>query len=218
MTVPPCSPLSLVTLLRQPVTDSDGHRMGMLSDLIVRLGHGDYPLVTGLVVAAGDSWSLAAADDLVTLEPWQLQLAAPPGLREFRRREGEVLLAEHVLGHRLIDVARGAFVKAYDIRLSPVPGGWAATGLDVHRLRWLSPGPHHAAHSPRDWRDFDPLIGHADSAPSRTATSRIHHLKPARIAGIIEDATRGEQAELLGLLHGRPELEADVFEALDRPV
>jgi hypothetical protein len=139
-------------------------------------------------------------------------------LGEFRRREGEVLLSEDVLGHRLIDVARGAFGKAYDVRLSPVPGGWAATGLDVHRLRWLSHGSHHAAHSPRDWRDFDPLIGHADSAPERTATSRIHHMKPVRIADIIEEATRGEQAELIALLHGRPELEADVFEALNKPV
>jgi hypothetical protein len=88
----------------------------------------------------------------------------------------------------------------------------------VHRLRWLSPGPHHAAHAPRDWNDFDPLIGHAGSARTRTATSRILHLKPAQIADIIEESVRGEQAELLARLGQLPELEADVFEEFDRPV
>ncbi|MDA8439912.1 MAG: CBS domain-containing protein [Propionibacterium sp.] len=136
-------------------------------------------------------------------------------MREFERREGEVLLREDVLGHRLIDLSRVALVKAYDVQLTPVPDGWAVTGLDVHRRRWLGLGPRHAAHPPRDWLDFEPLIGHAESARARRAGGRLPELKPAQIADIIEDATDEEQDELLAQVHQDPDLEADVFEELD---
>jgi Mg/Co/Ni transporter MgtE len=136
-------------------------------------------------------------------------------VREFRRREGEVLLREDVLGHRLIDLSRVAFVKAYDVQLTQVLDGWAVTGLDVHRRRWLGLGPRHAVHPPRDWMDFEPLIGHAESARVRSATGRLPELKPAQIADIIEEATDDEQDDLLAQVHADPELEADVFEELD---
>ena len=216
MTAAQAASLSLSALLRQPVTDSDGHRMGTLADLIVRLRRDDYPLVTGLVVAVGGTRVFVSAADLAALAPDRVQLAASSlDLGEFRRREGEVLLSEDVLGHRLIDVSRVAFVKAYDVQLSPVLDGWAATGLDVHRRRWLSLGPRHSAHPPRDWKDFEPLIGHAESAQVRMASGRIPELKAAQIADIIEEATEHEQDELLAQVHENPELEADVFEELD---
>lgn len=215
-TAAPTATQSLSTLLRQPVADSDGHRMGNLADLIVRLRHGDYPLVTGLVVAVGNTRVFVAAADLAALEPGRVQLAVSAGdVGEFRRRDGEVLLSEDVLGHRLIDVSRAAFVKAYDVHLTPVLDGWAATGLDVHRRRWLSLGSRHAVHPQRDWKDFEPLIGHAGSAQVRAVTGRIPALKPAQIADIIEEATGNEQNELLAQVHEDPELEADVFEELD---
>ncbi|MDQ4491685.1 CBS domain-containing protein [Sinomonas sp. ASV486] len=208
--------LSLSALLRQPVTDSDGRRMGALADLIVHLRHDGYPRVTGLVLAVGSARVFVSAADLAALAPERVQLAVSSvDVREFRRREGEVLLSEDVLGHRLIDLSRVAFVKAYDVQLTQVLDGWAATGLDVHRRRWLSLGPRHAAHPPRDWKDFEPLIGHAESAQVRAVTGRIPELKPAQIADIIEEATGDEQNELLAQVHEDPELEADVFEELD---
>ncbi|WP_369045524.1 magnesium transporter MgtE N-terminal domain-containing protein [Sinomonas sp. P10A9] len=208
--------LSLSALLRQPVTDSDGRRMGALADLIVHLRHDGYPRVTGLVLAVGSARVFVSAADLAALAPERVQLAVSSvDVREFRRREGEVLLSEDVLGHRLIDLSRVAFVKAYDVQLTQVLDGWAATGLDVHRRRWLSLGPRHAAHPPRDWKDFEPLIGHAESAQVRAVTGRIPELKPAQIADIIEEATGDEQDELLAQVHEDPELEADVFEELD---
>lgn len=208
--------LSLSVLLRQPVTDSEGHRMGGLADLIVRLRRDDYPLVTGLVVAVGNTRIFVSAADLAALTPERIQLAVSTvDVREFRRREGEVLLREDVLGHRLIDLSRVAFVKAYDVQLTQVLDGWAVTGLDVHRRRWLGLGPRHAVHPPRDWMDFEPLIGHAESARVRSATGRVPELKPAQIADIIEEATDVEQDDLLAQVHADPELEADVFEELD---
>ncbi|BCT78286.1 hypothetical protein SCMU_41280 [Sinomonas cyclohexanicum] len=216
MTVAPQN-LSLSAVLRHPVTDSDGHRMGALADVIVRLRDSDYPLVTGLVMAVGATRTFVSSADLASLTPERVEVSrSTVDVREFARREGEVLLSEDVLGHRLIDLSRIAFVKAYDVQLSEVLDGWAATGLDVHRRRWLGLGPRHAAHPARDWLEFEPLIGHRGSARVRQASGRIHGLKPAQIADIIEDANGHEQAELLDQVHRDPELEADVFEELDQ--
>ncbi|MFS0718940.1 CBS domain-containing protein [Arthrobacter sp. 1P04PC] len=209
--------LSLSTILRRPVTDSDGHRTGTLSDVIVRLREDEYPLVTGLVVAVGGTRVFVSAADLAALTPERVvRGSASMDVGEFTRREGEVLLSEEVLGHRLIDLYRVTFVKAYDVQLTRVPDGWAATGVDVHRRRWLGLGPRHAVHPARDWREFEPLIGHTDSARVRRSTGRIPELKPAQIADIIEEATENEQHELLAQVHENPELEADVFEELDQ--
>ena len=46
---------------------------------------------------------------------------------------------------------------------------------------------------------------------------RAHpRLKPAQIADLLEDASKEEETEILGLVHADPELEADVFEELDQ--
>ncbi|WP_415856731.1 magnesium transporter MgtE N-terminal domain-containing protein [Sinomonas sp. G460-2] len=208
--------LSLSTILRHPVTDSEGLRMGTLADVIIRLRENNYPLVTGLVVAVGGARVFVSAADLAALTPERVDLGSTSvNLGEFTRREGEVLLSEDVLGHRLIDLSRVAFVKAYDVKLTQVLDGWTVTGLDVHRRRWLGLGPRHAAHDVRDWQDFEPLIGHSESARVRHASARLPELKPAQIADIIEEANENEQDELLAQVHSDPELEADVFEELD---
>ncbi|WP_336854082.1 magnesium transporter MgtE N-terminal domain-containing protein [Sinomonas albida] len=208
--------LSLSTILRHPVTDSEGLRMGTLADVIIRLRPDDYPLVTGLVVAVGGAHVFVSAADLAALTPERVELGnTSVNLGEFHRREGEVLLSNDVLGHRLIDLARITFVKAYDVQLTQVLDGWAVTGIDVHRRRWLGLGTRHSGHQTRDWLDFEPLIGHAESARVRQATGRLPELKPAQIADIIEEANDNEQDELLAQVHADPELEADVFEELD---
>ena len=67
----------------------------------------------------------------------------------------------------------------------------------------------------RDWKAFEPLIGHTGSALLRGPFGRIRRLKPAQIADLLEDASKEEQTEILGQVHEDPELEADVFEELD---
>lgn len=216
----PAAPLPLSTILRQPVTRRDGHSAGILADVVVRLRGGDYPLMTGIVVTVGGTRAFAPASDLTALAAGRVRLAASPvDLHEFHRREDEVLLSEDVMGHRLIDVTVGAIVRAYDVCLAPdADGGWRTVGLDVHRRRRLADVARHAEHAPRDWKDFDPLIGHAGTAKARTASSRLHRLKAWRIADMLDQAARHEHLELLGVLQGHSELEAEVFDQLDRPV
>ncbi len=212
--------LRLSELLRRPVTDKHGGSLGRLSDVIVRLRGADFPVVTGLVVTVGGRALFVPIEQVAVLDSTELRLtSAKLDLRQFERREGEVLLRADVLGHRLLDVESAHLIRAADLELAPGAGEWVVTGVDSHRrprrlLGALAPasGREHAF---REWAKFEPLIGHTGSALSRHAFGRIRRLKPAQIADLLEDASRDEETEILGQVHADPELEADVFEELD---
>ncbi|WP_427174602.1 magnesium transporter MgtE N-terminal domain-containing protein [Arthrobacter sp. 92] len=208
--------IRLSALLRRPVLDTKGNQIGTLADAIVRLQEGGYPRLTGLVLAVGSNRVFAPLEKLSGIEPGGIRLhTATLDLRPFTRREGEVLLKEDVLGHRLIDTEHTVMVKAYDIELNGTATGWTLTGLDVHKPRWFAINRRHEAHPFLDWNRFLPLIGHEASSKARSLSARFRQLKPAQIADLIEDSSEKEQDELLARVHSDPELEADVFEELD---
>jgi CBS domain-containing protein len=213
------STLHLSELLRRPITDRGGESIGRLSDVIVRLRGADNPLVTGLVATVGGRELYVPIEQASSLSSDEVKLtSAKLDLRQFERREGEVLLRADVLGHRLIDVESAQLIKAGDLELARRGEDWVVAGVDTHRQsRWLL-RPRHAEpgeHSFREWAKFEPLIGHTGSALLRGPFGRIRRLKPAQIADLIENASKEEETEILGQVHADPELEADVFEELD---
>jgi len=212
------STLHLSELLRRPITDRGGESIGRLSDVIVRLGGADNPLVTGLVAAVGGRELYVPIEQASSLSSDEVKLtSAKLDLRQFERREGEVLLRADVLGHRLIDVESAQLIKAGDLELVRRGEDWVVAGVDTHRQsRWLrSRHAEPGEHSFREWAKFEPLIGHTGSALLRGPFGRIRRLKPAQIADLIESASKEEETEILGQVHADPELEADVFEELD---
>jgi CBS domain-containing protein/sporulation protein YlmC with PRC-barrel domain len=218
--------LRLSELLKRPVVDNGGQSLGRLSDVIVRLRGSDYPLVTGIVVAIGGGREVfVPVEQVASFEGDVLKLTtAKLDLRQFERREGEVLLSADVLGHRLIDVENAKLVRAADLQLYRDGSEWVLSGVDTrHRPRrlfgLLGPDPKagHTDAGPafRDWHDFESLIGHEGTALARGPFARVRRLKPAQIADLLEDASKSEETEILGRVHDDPELEADVFEELD---
>jgi CBS domain-containing protein len=209
--------LHLSKLLRRPLTDRGGESIGRLSDVIVRLRGADNPLVTGLVATVGGRELYVPIDQVSSLSGEEVKLtSAKLDLRQFERREGEVLLRADVLGHRLIDVESAHLIKAGDLALQQRGRDWVVAGVDTHRQsRWPFGSREHGEHTFREWNRFEPLIGHTGSALLRGPFARIRRLKPAQIADLIEDASKEEETEILGQVHADPELEADVFEELD---
>ncbi|WP_369393150.1 CBS domain-containing protein [Streptomyces sp. CG1] len=208
----------LAQLLRTPVVGGDGEVVGRLADVIVRLRGRDYPLVTGLVVRVGGREVFLPAEQVADLDAERITLASPRvDLRHFERREGEVLLRADVLGHRVIDVADAELVRAYDIELEQRLDQWVLICLDTRRPPrwWTLLGGRTARPDWRDWKSFEPLIGHARSARVRGPFARLGRLKPADLADLLEDANRTESHEILQTVHADPELEADVFEELE---
>lgn len=208
------SVLSLSSLLKHDVVDGDGLTLGKLVDVVTTLRDNDYPLLAGLVIGLAAASYYVPMSDVVAIDAKAVRLrTAKIDLRPFSQREGELLLKENVLGHRLIDIGRSALVKAYDVRLAPIGAGWRVTGLDVHKSSWFDLGRHHE-HPARDWRSFLLLMGDNRESGLRALGTRLKRLSPAQIADIIESASSGEQNALLAQVHEDPELEADVFEEL----
>jgi CBS domain-containing protein len=207
----------LSELLKRPVVDRHGQPLGRLADAIVRLRGADYPLVTGLVVTIARRRVFVPIDQVASFAPESVALSsARLDLRPFERRSGEVLLSGDVLGHRLIDVAEARLVRAWDVELALRGTDWVVSCLDTHQPRRVLGifGRKSSGHACRDWKAFEPLIGHTHSALSRGA-GRLRGLKPAQIADLLEEARKEEETELLGRVHEDPELEADVFEELE---
>jgi len=213
--------LRLSQLLRRSVADHGGESLGRVADVIVRLHGAEYPPVTGLVASVGRREVFVPVDQAGNLDADPLRLSsARLDLRHFERRQGEVLLHADVQGHRLIDVRNARLVRAADLRLTRDASGWVLSAVDTrHRPRWpfglLTPEPADGDAAFRDWHDFESLIGHQGSALLRGPFARIHRLKPAQIADLLEEASKAEETEILGHVHRDPELEADVFEELD---
>ena len=210
-------PLCLCGLLRRPAVAVSGEALGRVADVVVRLRGQDYPQVVGLVTEVSGRRVFLPAQGVADWRPDRLVLSSPRlDVRPFERRPGEGLLRADVLGHRLVDIANARLVRAYDVRLGPSTGGWAVTGLDVRPRRWWRARGHaQPGEGFEDWMAFEALIGHQSTVLVRAPFGRLRRLRAAQLADLLEDASRGEQAEILAHVHADPELEADVFEELD---
>jgi CBS domain-containing protein len=199
------------------VLSPTGESFGKVDDVIVRLRGGDLPLVTGLVAKVGNRRVYLSLRRIAEITEDRVVLSkAKVDLRGFERREGEVLLREDILGHRLIDVADVELVRAWDIELRETSEGWVVYCLDTRRpARFFGLIRSRGGHPCQDWKAFEPLIGHTASVRARAGFRRVRRLKAAQIADLLEEASHAEGEEILDEVHGDPELEADVFEELD---
>lgn len=233
--------LSLSSLLARAVLGARGRRLGRLADVIVRLRGEDYPLVTGLVARIGSRRVFIPAGEITDWSSDELTLSsARIDLRDFERRDGEVLLRADILGHRMIDVQNARLVRANDLELAHTTHGWVLAGVDTRKRAWWrralgltrpthdhelgqrpdlnrdgAPAAPGGGRGCRDWHVFEALIGHQPTVLLRSHSGRLRRLKPPQIADLLEEASADEQTELLRQVHADPELEADVFEELD---
>ncbi len=210
--------MQLSQLLRAPVVTPSGEEVGRVDDIIVRLRSAEtYPLVTGIVAGVRGRRVFVGSGSIQRFEPERVILVHNEiDLQRFERRHGEVLLRSDVLGYRLIDVTAGELVRAYDVELEDSGAGWVLTRLDTRRPPRLfgllkTPG----GHASRDWKAFEPLIGHGQSIAVRRVFGRVAALKPAQIADLLEEASVSEGGEILDRVRNYPDLEADVFEELE---
>jgi CBS domain-containing protein/sporulation protein YlmC with PRC-barrel domain len=216
--------LMVTQLLRSPVLNPAGTEVGRLEDLVVRLGDGTYPPVTGIKVRVGAQDVFIGNDQIDRLEPGGVRLTTgplPPANEPFQRRPGEVLLAQDVLGRHVVDVAKGRIVQAHDLVLAPSEQGWYLAGIDRSPqavLRRLIPRrgrPDLRRHAILDWKDVQPFMGHVPTAKLLIPLQRLRRLHPAQIADIVEGASHEEGQEIIEAVEGDPALTADVFEELD---
>jgi CBS domain-containing protein len=216
--------MHLSTVLRSPLLDRTGERLGRVEDVIVRLADGGYPPVTGLKARIGGRELFVPIDKIAQLQAGAARLSGQKlNLGRFERRVGEVLLRQDVLGRKLVNVEADppSLVTAHEIELACIESWWRVVGVDPSvraQLRRALPRPLRGAVGDRpflDWTDLEPFVGHVPSARLRFSHRKLANLHPAEIADLVEAASHEEGEELIEAVGQDRELEADVFEELD---
>jgi CBS domain-containing protein len=203
--------LWLTEVTHSRIVDRAGEPLGRVEDVIVRLGAGGYPPVTGLIGRLAGRHLFVPQDRVGDVERGRVQLTGETlSLLRFERRQGEVLLRSDVLGRRVISVATGRLITAEDIQVD--------SGSRSPLRRMLPPpfnAPRHQARYFVDWAQVEPFVGHVPSSRLLMPIRRLRRLHPAEIADIVESASHEEGEEIITAVHADPELEADVFEELN---
>jgi CBS domain-containing protein len=218
--------ISLVGLIGRPVLNQSGEEVGRLVDLVAQV-HGitdAYPALTGIVVRVGRRRAFldAAAIDRVERRSVTLRTARMD-LREFQRREGEVLLHRDILDHQLVDTDEVQVIRAADLYLAQVGDQVRLVAVDVSLqtlLRRL--GPKHFRWHPTpdrviDWAAIEWFGADSPEEPAavklREPHSALRRLRPAELADVLEGLGRPGRKELLASLDH--DLAADVLEEME---
>ncbi|HYM51789.1 MAG TPA: CBS domain-containing protein [Candidatus Limnocylindrales bacterium] len=204
------------------VITSAGEGSGRLEDLVVKMGDGAYPRVTGAKVRVDDRDVFVDLETFEQLEAGELRLRSQTlSQQPFERRAGEVLLKEDILGRHLVDVVAGRIIRATDLALAMIDARWHLVGVQrrsrsgLGRLFRPQGKPRREAVQIIDWKDVQPFVAHVPTAKLFMPLPRLNRLHPARIADLVERATHEEGEEIMQAVHADQELAADVFEELD---
>jgi CBS domain-containing protein len=217
--------ISLVGLVGAPVLNQSGEEVGHLVDLVARVHNGDdYPAVTGIVVRVGRRRAYLDAAAIHHIDRRSVTLrTARLDLREFHRRESEVLLARDILDHQLVDTDEVQVIRAADLYLAQVGDKVRLVGVDVSiqtllrrlgpkRFRW-HPTPDRVI----DWAAVESFGEDSPEEPAamklRTPSSALRRLRPAELADVLEGLGRPGRQELLASLDH--DLAADALEEME---
>jgi CBS domain-containing protein len=214
--------LAISKVLGSPIIDPRGTDLGRLDDLILRLSDEDHPPIIGAKARIGGRALFVPLDRMAAMEPGAVRLTgAELDLRPFERREGEILLANDLLGRRVISLASGRLVRVGDIELAETPESWIVVGVDIRlrsRLDRIIPGRKKRRDGePKailDWATIQPFLAHVPTARVRIPYQRLARLHPHQIADLVEAASYEEGSEIINAVGEDRELEADVFEEL----
>ena len=210
-------------LLHSPLLDRGGDRIGRVEDLIVADPGSDRPRVTGIVASIGGRELFVPMDAIFELRPRKVQLQGETvNLGRFERRSGELLLGKDLSGRHIINLVGARLISANEIELAKSDGGWIVVGVDPSSrgtLRRLLPRPLAAKIGPGklvEWGSVQPFVAHVPTARMRIPYRKLARLHPAQIADLVEAASHEEGEEIIEAVGMNRELEADVFEELDR--
>src|SRR5271154_430916 len=94
--------LHLSTVVRSPLVDRAGDRIGRVEDCIVRPGYQAHPPVTGLIARIGRRELYVPIERVAEIRPRRVLLEGETlNLSRFDRRPGELLLARDLSSRHL---------------------------------------------------------------------------------------------------------------------
>jgi CBS domain-containing protein/sporulation protein YlmC with PRC-barrel domain len=217
--------ISLVGLSGCPVLNQSGQEVGRLVDVVARMGGGeDYPAITGIVIRVGRRQAFLDAAAIGRVDHRSVTLrTARMDLREFQRREGEVLLTRDILDHQLVDTDEIQVIRAADLYLAQVGEQVRLVGVDVSLqtlLRRLGPKRWRGRPTPErviDWAAIESFGADSAEAPAavklRARHTALRRLRPAELADVLEGLGRPGRQEVIDSLDR--EVAADALEEME---
>lgn len=215
--------VSTAALVGRAVRDSRGAEVGRVVDLVVRWEGESYPPVTGLVMRVGRRRAYVPIDQIRDIATESVTLSsARLDLRDFERRDGEVVLNRDVVDHQLVDVDGRRVVRASDLYLARVAGVYRLVGVDVGfqtLIRRIGPTRWRTRPTPERVIDWGAIQSFGVQGPTRLGPVRLlapnqalRRLRPAELADLLEELGRDERQELLAQLDS--ETAADALEEM----
>ncbi len=215
--------VALSTTVGSLVRNRDGDEAGRLVDVVVSVDEAEHPPVKGVVVKVGRRRVFAHADQLQTFGSDEIRLSsARLDLVDMHRREGEVLLAEDILDHQLVDVNGARVVRASDLYLLPTEGRIRLVGVDAGFSRLFGRvGPRRLLIRRRpariiDWAAIHWLADRPQAVELRGAARTLQSMPPAALADLVEELGRVERQRLIAGLE--PATASDVLEEMEPDV
>ncbi len=136
----------LSTLLREPVVDLEGQKIGTLRDICVSRNE-TFPTVTGLVIHNGSKEVIIPWSQVHTLETdKQIHLSVNrTHMSSYTPESDELLLRRDILDKQIVDTQGFRVVKVNDLKLAQIKSTARLIGVDIswsgllRRLGMLSP-------------------------------------------------------------------------------
>ena len=195
----PLDLLHLSSLVRSPLLDRAGDRVGRVEDAIVRPGAEGHPPISGLVTSIGGRelfvpiWRISdITENGARLEGEKVNLG------RFERRPGELLLARDLSSRHLINLVGARLIRANEIELASVDSTWRVVGVDpssrgvLRRLLPRSLARLIGTGQIVDWESIEPFVAHVPTARMRIPYRKLARLRPAQIADLVEAASHEE--------------------------
>ncbi|HEY2815053.1 MAG TPA: CBS domain-containing protein [Acidimicrobiales bacterium] len=212
--------VSVAGVIGRPVRNPSNAEIGTVKDIVARWDGGEYPPVTAIVVRVGRRLAFVPVAQIESLAHHEVGLrSARLDLADFERREGEVLLAQDVIDHQLVDVDGVRVIRAADLYVAKVGTMYRLVGVDVSAgtlLRRLGPTRWRARATPErviDWAAIQPFGRPGSPIRLREGNRALHRLRPSELADLLEELGRRERQDLLAALE--PETAADALEEMD---
>lgn len=230
--------LFLSQFLNRPVLSPAGARLGNVYDLTFRLGE-PFPLVTGVVVRAGQNKRVVPWEDVQKLEAksFTVRLDAA-GLAACPLLPPDVaLLGMDIMDSQVVDINGANIVRVNDVQLNFLGEQLWVVGVDIgiwglarrlgvaSVLAWFNDRmPWKIPEGIVRWDLVDPMEKEISKVRLRVSHDRLTRLHPADLADIVEELGHDQRSQLLRSLddaqiadiveESSPEMQATILEEL----
>lgn len=206
-------------IIKKPVLDSTGKRIGKLKDVVVS-SEVSYPIIKAIIVDTFDKKAFCISYNYITSLGPEIKLNEPlEDIVEYKIKKQDIRLLEDVLDRQVVDIEDKKIRRVNDIKISSTHGFYHVIGVDIGFYGVLKrlgleglvrPLGVKSNENIIAWKDIDTLEGDYSRLKLKVPEQKIKKLHPADIAEIVDQLGLNESLNILNSLD--EEAAADTLE------